>query len=111
MRYAKAAALTLALLFLPGCEGAEDKLDNLVASTDAAAERRNAALLNEYAAAHNIRYTLEIRDADTDRGVDVSDIEDHISDNLEVTIRLGDGQITRTWNPADNRNIYILLRE
>jgi len=56
----------------------------------------------------NIPVTIEVTNIDQD--IPVQDIANNIESNLTVKVSFDDGNIFE-WEPLDNNNIYLLLRE
>ena len=89
----------------------EEYVAKLEASKNASIEGENATALSNYALENKVAYSVEIRNLETNLEVDVEDINKHIMDNLEVIVSLDEERYKGFWNPVDNKNIYILLRE
>lgn len=103
----------LCLTFLiSGCDNKMDlmkkHINSLAQNTESSIEKNLAAELNNYSVDNHISYSLEITD-DNNASINISALEKNMNKKLNVNINVGD--VTETWSPADNKNIYILLRE
>jgi len=86
----------------------EKHINNLSKSTDSAVEKNNATTLNNFSLDNHVAYSLEIT-KNNSTPIKISDLDSSMSEKLKVTIKAGD--LSETWAPIDNENIYILLRE
>ena len=107
-------ALSLGL-FLLGCKtemkNFTQYVENLQASTSSTSELQNATALNDFAADKHLSYNLEIKDLETSSPVRIDELEQAMSKKLSVTISVSESDFQAIWQPVDNSNIFILLRE
>ncbi|MCW8901440.1 MAG: hypothetical protein OQK75_11800 [Gammaproteobacteria bacterium] len=80
----------------------------LAHNTESTIEKKLATELNNYSVDNHISYSLEITD-DNDTSINILDLEKSMNKKLNVNIKVG--EVTGTWIPIDNKNIYLLLRE
>lgn len=109
----KITLITLCLFSLiTGCDNKMDlikkHINNLTHSTERVAENNNATALNDFSLDNHISYSLGIT-KDNNAPVNISDLDKNMNEVLKVTIKVG--ELSETWKPVDNKNIYILLRE
>lgn len=115
MNKLKNLIVILVALFLFGCNTEintfEQQVGKLQASTSSASELQNATALNNYATDEHLSYTLEINDLESSSPVRVDELEQTMSKKLSVTISVSENDFQAIWQPVDNNNIFILLRE
>ncbi len=83
------------------------QINYLTQSTSSSAEKNNAVVLNEFSQDNNISYSLSIMKKN--KSLNISDLDKNLNEKLKVIIKSGD--LIQSWEPIDNNNIYILLRE
>lgn len=115
MNKLKNLIVILVALFLFGCNTEintfEQHVGKLQASTSSASELQNATALNDFAADKHLSYNLEIKDLETSSPVRIDELEQAMSKKLSVTISVSESDFHAIWQPVDNSNIFILLRE
>jgi len=105
--------ITLCLIpLITGCDNKMDLINkhitNLSKSTDSAVEKNNATTLNDFSLDNYVTYSLEIT-KNNSTPIKISDLDNSMDEKLKVIIKTND--LSETWAPIDNKNIYILLRE
>ena len=105
----------ITLCLTPLISGCDNKMDlikehinNLTQSTDSIIEKDNAIALNDFSFDNHISYSLAVM-KDKNTSLNISDLNKSMNEVLKVTIKVG--ELSKTWMPVDNKNIYILLRE
>ena len=84
---------------------------NLQTSASSTSELQNATALNDFAADKHLSYNLEIKDLETSSHVRMDELEQSMGKELSVTISVSEHDFQAIWQPVDNSNIFILLRE
>ena len=87
----------------------DNKITQLISSADVGAETRNAELANEFANENKLSYSISVKSLENGETVPMSQIESYMNKKLQVSIQ-SDGN-TFTWEPKNNENIFLLLRE
>jgi hypothetical protein len=102
-------------LALTGCatdmNDFEQYMHKLQASTSSASEYENAVALNNYATEQHLSYSLKIRKHSDSAVIGMDELDKVIGSELSVVISLSKNSSQAVWEPVDNSNIFVLLRE
>lgn len=85
----------------------DSHLNKLVKNTDPALEMVLVSQLHDFVSSHHTPLNIQI--SHKEHLIPLDEIDKYSSSTLVVTITANDTE--EQWQPLDNQNIYILLRE